>query len=73
MVSLGSRAVEEVILGTKMTGAAVDLMSATRPGNGVLRRSRDGLLAPRRAAARMTSPAYPLPVARMADVAARHC
>ena len=30
MVSLGSRAVEEVILGTKMAGASSDLANATR-------------------------------------------
>jgi cell division protease FtsH len=65
MVFLGSRAVEEEMLRTKMTGASSDLMAASSlaldycaifgMGSGLLVMPATGILA------------YPMPVARMAD------
>ncbi len=65
MVFLGSRAVEEVLLGTKMTGASSDLFNASRlamvycaqlgMGSSLLVVPPSGPLS------------YPMPVARMAD------
>jgi cell division protease FtsH len=65
MVSLGSRAVEEVILGTKMAGASSDLANATRLAMWYcadLGMGTSLLVVPT-----LTSAGYPLPVARMAD------
>jgi cell division protease FtsH len=65
MVSLGSRAVEEVILGTKMTGASSDLMNASRLALGYcadLGMGSSLLVIPTN-----TAMGYPTPVARMAD------
>jgi len=66
MVSLGSRAVEEVILGTKMAGASSDLETATRLALSycaVLGMGSSLLVLP------PTGPlSYPMPVARMADM-----
>ncbi len=65
MVSLGSRAVEEEILGTKMAGASSDLVAATQLALqycAVLGMGSSLLVVP------PTGPlSYPMPVARMAD------
>ena len=66
MVSLGSRAVEEVILETKMAGASSDLQNAAESRPGLLRRARHGLVAARRCTP-TAERAIPMPVARMAD------
>lgn len=65
MVGLGSRAVEEIFLDTKMTGASSDLMGASSAalaycayfgmGNGLLVMPSSGNLS------------YPMPIARMAE------
>jgi cell division protease FtsH len=65
MVSLGSRAVEEEILGTKMAGASSDLVTATQLALSycaVLGMGSSLLVVP------PTGPlSYPMPTARMAD------
>jgi cell division protease FtsH len=65
MVSLGSRAVEEVILETKMAGASSDLMNASRLALWYcadLGMGSSLLVVPTN-----TAMGYPMPVARMAD------
>jgi ATP-dependent Zn protease len=65
MVSLGSRAVEEVILDTKMTGASSDLASASRLA---LYYCADlGMGSSLLVMPTSTASGYPMPVARMAD------
>jgi cell division protease FtsH len=65
MVSLGSRAVEEVILNTKMTGASSDLMNASRLA--LLYCADLGMGSSLLVVPTNTAMGYPLPVARMAD------
>jgi cell division protease FtsH len=65
MVSLGSRAVEEVILETKMAGASSDLANATRLA--MIYCADLGMGTSLLVVPTMTSAGYPLPVARMAD------
>ena len=65
MVSLGSRAVEEVILDTKMTGASSDLANASRMA--MIYCSELGMGSTLLVVPTMTSAGYPMPVARMAD------
>jgi cell division protease FtsH len=65
MVSLGSRAVEEVLLGTKMAGASSDLANATRLA--MIYCADLGMGTSLLVVPTMTSAGYPLPVARMAD------
>jgi cell division protease FtsH len=65
MVSLGSRAVEEVVLETKMTGASSDLANASRLALyycADLGMGSSLLVVPTN-----TAMGYPMPVARMAD------
>ena len=67
MVSLGSRAVEEEILGTKMTGASSDLVHATQVAMIYCARLGMGsslLVVPPTGPTALT---YPMPVAKMAD------
>ena len=65
MVSLGSRAVEEVILETKMTGASSDLATASRLA---LYYCADvGMGSSLLVVPTTTAMGYPIPVARMAD------
>jgi cell division protease FtsH len=65
MVSLGSRAVEEVILDTKMAGASSDLLSASSLA--LMYCSQLGMGSSLLVMPVMTSSGYPIHVARMAD------
>jgi cell division protease FtsH len=65
MVSLGSRAVEEVILDTKMTGASSDLMNASRMA--LYYCAEVGMGSSLLVTPVSTAMGYPGPVAKMAD------
>ena len=65
MVSLGSRAVEEVILGTKMAGASSDLANASRLA--LVYCADLGMGSSLLVVPTNTALGYPIPVARMAD------
>jgi ATP-dependent Zn protease len=65
MVSLGSRAVEEVVLDTKMTGASSDLMNASRLA--LMYCADLGMGSSLLVSPTSTAMGYPMPVARMAD------
>ena len=70
MVSLGSRAVEEVILDTKMVGASSDLMNASRLA--LIYCSMLGMGSSLLVLPQMGPQGYPMHVARMADALLDH-